>query len=109
LVSYDELLATAASLRRPVLLSFALDRIDSPSNVATHLERRVGEYFATNIHIATRGMLTRYPLRHALAYTSVDRILLSGDYPFHRLHAVTIADFLRTLPGREDQLRHARP
>jgi uncharacterized protein len=89
------------------MLLFALDRIDSLSNVATHLERRVAEYFATNIHVATSGMLTPRLLRHALDYTTVDRILLSGDYPFHRLDAATIDDFLQTLPDREDQQKIA--
>jgi hypothetical protein len=91
------------------MLLFALDRIDSLSNVATHLERRVAEYFTTNIHVATSGMLTPRLLRHALDFTSVDRILLSGDYPFHRLDAATIAEFLQTLPDRDEQqkLAHA--
>jgi uncharacterized protein len=89
------------------MLLFALDRIDSLSNVATHLERRVAEYFATNIHIATSGMLTPRLLRHALDYTSVDRILLSGDYPFHRLDAPTIDNFLQTLPDLDDQQKIA--
>jgi predicted TIM-barrel fold metal-dependent hydrolase len=89
------------------MLLFALDRIDSLSNIATHLERRVAEYFATNVHIATSGMLTPRLLRHALDYTSADRILLSGDYPFHRLDAATIAGFLQTLPDREDQRKIA--
>jgi uncharacterized protein len=89
------------------MLVFALDRVDSLSNVATHLERRVGEYFQSNIHIATSGMLTPRLLRHALDYTSVDRILLSGDYPFHRLDAGAITGFLQTLPDREDQQKIA--
>jgi predicted TIM-barrel fold metal-dependent hydrolase len=89
------------------MLLFALDRIDSLSNIATHLERRVAEYFATNIHIATSGMLTPRLLRHALDFTSADRILLSGDYPFHRLDAATITDFLQTLPDRDDQQKIA--
>jgi predicted TIM-barrel fold metal-dependent hydrolase len=89
------------------MLLFALDRIDSLSNVATHLERRVAEYFPTNIHIATSGMLTPRLLRHALDYTSVDRILLSGDYPFHRLDAPTIDNFLQTLPDLDDQQKIA--
>jgi hypothetical protein len=89
------------------MLLFALDRIDSLSNVATHLERRVADYFATNVHIATSGMLTPRLLRHALDFTSVDRILLSGDYPFHRLDAATIADFLQTLPDRDDRQKIA--
>lgn len=47
------------------MLLFALDRIDSLSNIATHLERRVADYFQTNIHVATSGMLTPRLLRHA--------------------------------------------
>ncbi len=85
------------------MLLFALDRIDSLSNVVTDLERRVAEYFATNVHIATSGMLVPRLLRHALDFTSVDRILLSGDYPFHRPDAATISGFLQTLPDRDDQ------
>ncbi|GGX20261.1 hypothetical protein [Streptomyces noursei] len=54
-------------------------------------------------------MLTPRLLRHALDFTSIDRILLSGDHPFHRLDAATLADFLGTLPDRADQhkLAHA--
>ena len=91
------------------MLLFALDRIDSLSNVATHLERRVAEYFATNVHIATSGMLTPRLLAHALDFTSVDRILLSGDYPFHRVDAAELAGFLATVAdddGRR-QIAHA--
>ena len=83
------------------MLLFALDRIDSLSNVATHLERRVADYFRSNIHIATSGMLTPRLLSHALDFVSVDRILLSGDYPFRRL--ATVTGFLGTLPDGEDQ------
>jgi uncharacterized protein len=85
------------------MLLFFLDRIDSLSNVATDLDRRVADYFQTNVYIATSGMLIPRLLRHALDFTSADRILLSGDYPFHRLDAATLADFLGTLPDREDQ------
>jgi hypothetical protein len=89
------------------MLLFALDRVDSLSNIAPHLDRRVAEYFQTNVHIATSGMLTERLLRHALDFTSIDRILLSGDYPFHRLDAATIAEFLRTLPDQGDQRKIA--
>jgi uncharacterized protein len=89
------------------MLLFSLDRIDSLSNVATHLERRVAEYFQTNVHVATSGMLTPRLLSHALDFTSVDRILLSGDYPFHQLDAGAIADFLGTLAGRADRQKIA--
>jgi predicted TIM-barrel fold metal-dependent hydrolase len=85
------------------MLLFALDRADSLSNVATGLQRRVAEYVATNVHIATSGMFYERLLRHALDFTSIDRLLLSGDYPFHRLGARDIAAFLEALPDREDR------
>jgi predicted TIM-barrel fold metal-dependent hydrolase len=85
------------------MLLFALDRADSLSNVATGLERRVREYFTTNIHVATSGMLTPRLLHHALDFTSVDRIVLSGDYPFHRLAAGDVAAFLGALPDAADR------
>jgi predicted TIM-barrel fold metal-dependent hydrolase len=83
--------------------------VDSLSNVATNLDRRVAEYFQTNIHIATSGMLTPRLLRHTLDFVSADRILLSGDYPFHRLDAATLAGFLGTLPdpGDRHKIAHA--
>jgi predicted TIM-barrel fold metal-dependent hydrolase len=85
------------------MLLFALDRIDSLSNVATHLDRRVAAYMRENVHIATSGMLTPHLLRHALDFTSIDRIVLSGDYPFHRLDADHITAFLETLPTAADR------
>ncbi|WP_216897612.1 amidohydrolase family protein [Nocardia alni] len=84
------------------MLLFALDRADSLSHVAT-LDRRVAEYFQTNVYIATSGMLTPRLLRHALDFTTVDRILLSGDYPFHRIDAATLTGFLETLPDPADR------
>jgi predicted TIM-barrel fold metal-dependent hydrolase len=91
------------------MLLFALDRIDSLSNVATHLDRRVADYFGSNVHIATSGMLTPRLLSHALDFTSIDRVLLSGDYPFHRLDRADIAGFLAALPDHCDRqkLAHA--
>ncbi|MFB7594049.1 amidohydrolase family protein [Streptomyces sp. NPDC056160] len=87
---------------RGELLLFWLDRADRLSDLAPRLQRRVCEYFATNIHVATSGILTPRLLRHALDHTSADRIVLSGDYPFHRIEAAAVADLLHTLP-EEDQ------
>ena len=89
------------------MLLLALDRVDSLSNVAPHLQRRVAEYFRTNIHITSSGMLTPRLLRHALDHISADRILLSGDYPFHRLDPAAITGFLGTLPDEDDRHRIA--
>jgi predicted TIM-barrel fold metal-dependent hydrolase len=88
------------------MLLFAMDRADSLSNVV-HLERRVAEYVATNVHIAISGMLFERLLRHALDFTTIDRILLSGDYPFHRLDAEHIEAFLGALPDPADREKAA--
>ncbi len=83
------------------MLLFALDRADSLSNVAASLERRVADYFGTNVNIASSGMLHRRLLRHALDFIDADRVLLSGDYPFHRLKAEGVEEFLSTLPDAD--------
>ena len=81
------------------MLLFALDRIDGLSNVATQLERRVADYFTTNVHVATSGMLTpRAPPRAGLHERRPDPA--SWDYPFHRLDAEQVEGFLAELPDR---------
>ena len=89
------------------MLLFAMDRIDALSNVATDLERRVADYLATNVHITSSGMLTPRLLSHALDFTSVDRILLSGDYPFGQLDAASVTDLLATLSDGDDRAKIA--
>jgi hypothetical protein len=89
------------------MLLFALDRADSLSNVAKNLDRRVVDYFETNVYIASSGMLFPRLLRHALDFTTVDRILFSGDYPFHQLDAAGITEFLETLSEPDDRRKVA--
>lgn len=90
------------------MLLFALDRADGLSGIA-HLEQRVSGYFATNIHVTTSGMLAPRLLRHALEYTGVDRIMLSGDYPFQQFDAAGAEALLAVLPDPDDRrkLAHA--
>jgi uncharacterized protein len=88
------------------MLLFALDRADGLSGVA-HLDRRVVDYFATNIHITTSGMLAPRLLRHALEYTTVDRIMLSGDYPFQEFDEASAAELLTALPDPADRRKLA--
>ena len=59
------------------MLLFWMDRADSLSGVAKHLERR---YIKTNIFITCSGMLQERLLRHTLDFTSIDRVLFSTDY-----------------------------
>ncbi|WP_422743433.1 amidohydrolase family protein [Mycobacterium sp. WMMD1722] len=90
------------------MVLFMLDRVNSLSEVA-RLDRRIADYFSTNVYITASGMLTPRLLRHALDFTTVDHILLSGDYPFHLLDRATTATFLDTLadPLDREKIAHA--
>jgi predicted TIM-barrel fold metal-dependent hydrolase len=82
------------------LLLHAVERADS---LSCGLGRGVAQVLRENVHITTSGMLTPRLLRHTLELTTVDRVLLSGDYPAHRLDPWSTAAFLDLLPGRADR------
>ena len=64
-------------------IPFSLARADERlSPVATHLNRRVGEYFQENFYITTSGYFTDPPLLCALMVLGADRIMFSVDYPY---------------------------
>src|ERR1700689_1587219 len=89
------------------MLLFWMDRADSLSGIARHLERRVSDYIKTNIHITSSGMLQERLLRHALDFTGADRVLFSTDYPFHRPGAAAIEQFFDAIPDPSDRARVA--
>src|ERR1700733_5565625 len=89
------------------MLLFWMDRADTLSGVARHLERRVSDYITTNIHITSSGMLQERLLRHALDFTGADRVLFSTDYPFHRPGAAAIEQFFDAIPDPSDRARVA--
>ncbi|WP_233273612.1 amidohydrolase family protein [Streptomyces broussonetiae] len=89
------------------MLLFWMDRVDSLSGLATHLERRVSDYITTNIHITSSGMLQERLLRHALDFTGADRVLFSTDYPFHRPDAVAVRRFFDAIPDPADRSKIA--
>ncbi|WP_405751905.1 amidohydrolase family protein [Streptomyces sp. NBC_01411] len=84
------------------LLLFWSDRTDSLSRIAG-LQRKASEYIRTNVHITSSGMLNPALLRHALAATTVDRLLFSTDYPFHRPGATDVQKFLAEFETDEDR------
>src|SRR6202167_2131310 len=51
------------------MLLFWMDRVDSLSGVAKHLERPVSDYIRSNINITSSGMLQQRLLRHTLDFT----------------------------------------
>jgi predicted TIM-barrel fold metal-dependent hydrolase len=89
------------------MLLFWMDRADSLSGIAKHLERRVSDYITTNIHITSSGMLQERLLRHALDFTRADQVMFSTDYPFHRPGAEAIGQFFDAIPDACDRSKIA--
>ncbi len=52
------------------------------SRAASHLQRRVSEYFRTNFHLTTSGYFTVPPLLCALMVFGPEHILFAVDYPY---------------------------
>jgi uncharacterized protein len=89
------------------MLLFWMDRADSLSNVATHLQRRVSDYLTSNIYITSSGMLQERLLRHTLDFTGADRVLFSTDYPFHRPDATAVEKFFEAIPQPAERTKIA--
>ena len=85
------------------MLLFWMDRADSLSGVARHLERRVSDYITTNIHITSSGMLHERLLRHTLDFTGADQVLFSTDYPFHQPGRAAVGQFFDAIPNPTDR------
>jgi len=52
------------------------------SRAATHLQRRVSDYFRTNFHLTTSGYFTIPPLLCALMVFGPERMIFAVDYPY---------------------------
>lgn len=89
------------------MLLFWMDRANSLSGVAKHLDRPVADYITDHIHITSSGMLQERLLRHTLDFTRADRVLFSTDYPFHRPDAAQTERFLSAIPDLSDRSRIA--
>jgi predicted TIM-barrel fold metal-dependent hydrolase len=64
-------------------IPFSLARADSVlSPAATHLKRRVAEYFHEHFYVTTSAYFTLPPFQCAVAVFGIDRLLFSVDYPF---------------------------
>ncbi len=88
------------------LLAFWLDRVDSLSGPAG-LARKVSEYFRTNIHLTTSGMLDPALLAYAMSVTGPDRLVFSTDYPFQHPTRSEIDTFLAAFDSSDDRARFA--
>ena len=89
------------------MLLFAIDRVNSLSHVARHLQRRVADYIDTNFWITNSGMTQPRLLRHTLDFIGADRVMYSTDYPFHQPDAAAAAQFLSTVEDSADRAKIA--
>jgi predicted TIM-barrel fold metal-dependent hydrolase len=84
------------------LLLFWRDRFQGIARMAG-LQRSVDEVIRENLHITCSGMLDPAMLQHALAITTIDRVLFSTDYPFQRPTRGEIERFLTAFSSDEDR------
>jgi predicted TIM-barrel fold metal-dependent hydrolase len=85
-------------------LPFSIARAESIlARDASHLQRRVSEYFEQHFYITTSGYFTVSPFLCTLQVVGAERILFSVDYPFS---PNTVGrDFLNSLPVSHEDLR----
>jgi predicted TIM-barrel fold metal-dependent hydrolase len=83
------------------LVLFYLERIDMMSEPA-HLQRKISDYFKTNISVTPSGILSRRYFGWASEVLGVDRILFATDYPFGIERATDTRTFLDSLDLEEN-------
>ena len=67
------------------------------------LSRLPSEYFRTNFHITTSGMMSNPPLQFCLDMFGTDRILFAVDYPYEQ--TAEAVPFIRAAPLDDDAMR----
>ncbi|MHB1555608.1 MAG: amidohydrolase family protein [Acidimicrobiales bacterium] len=89
-------------------IPFSLARADSVlSPMATHLKRRVAEYFYEHFYFTTSAYFTLPPFQCALSVFGIDRLLFSVDYPFSdNLEGRRFLDNVPLSPGDLEKLAH---
>ena len=67
------------------------------------LSRLPSDYFRTNFHITTSGMMSNAPLQFCLDMFGAERILFAVDYPYEQ--TAEAVPFLRAAPLDEAAMR----
>jgi uncharacterized protein len=89
-------------------LPFSLARADTVlGHAATHLERRVAEYFHEHFYVTTSGYFTVPPFLCAFEVVGADRLLFSVDYPFSpNIVGRNFLDALPVSPEDREKISH---
>lgn len=64
------------------LTAFFLNRLDDMLSISLKLNRKISDYYKSNIFITPSGMFSENQLKYAIAEVGADNIIYSGDYPF---------------------------
>ncbi|MFH6991170.1 amidohydrolase family protein [Flavobacterium sp. FlaQc-48] len=64
------------------MVPFYLNRLDDQLGKTLKLDRKISEYYKSNIYITPSGLFSEAQLQFAISQVGSDQILYSGDYPF---------------------------
>ncbi len=64
------------------LVPFYLNRLDDQLSKTLTLNRKISDYYKSNIYITPSGLFSEAQLKFAISEIGADRIIYSGDYPF---------------------------
>lgn len=64
------------------LVPFYLNRLDDQLGKTLQLERKISDYYKSNIYVTPSGLFSEAQLKFAISEIGADRIIYSGDYPF---------------------------
>ncbi|WDF81141.1 amidohydrolase family protein [Mucilaginibacter sp. KACC 22773] len=64
------------------LVPFFLNRLDDQLGKTLQLDRKISDYYRSNIYITPSGLFSESQLQFAISEVGADQIIYSGDYPF---------------------------
>lgn len=64
------------------LVPFYLNRLDDQLGKTLQLNRKISDYYKSNIYVTPSGLFSEAQLKYAIEELGADNIIYSGDYPF---------------------------
>ena len=64
------------------LVPFFLNRLDDQLSKTLKLERKISDYYKSNIYITPSGLFSEAQLKYVIDELGTDKIVYSGDYPY---------------------------
>ena len=78
------------------LVPFFLNRLDDQLSKTLKLDRKISDYYKSNIYITPSGLFSEAQLKYVIDELGADKIIYSGDYPY--LIDKSTRQFLETAP-----------